>query len=199
MNILKSLPKREVICGYAEILKSSIIDNYKSFLYLDKNLKKILKLKTPFIEKSIIKSCQLKKMVVEKDENEKNFRKVLNLGHTFAHSYESTLGFSKKLNHGESVILGIKNAAKFSNENKFLSKNKLNIILNHIEKIGMSPKINKLFKKKHISKILNYMKNDKKNNSNNINLILIKDFGKIKLDFQINEKSLKKFISKTLN
>ena len=63
----------------------------------------------------------------------------------------------------------------------------------------MSPKINKLFKKKHISKILNYMKNDKKNNSNNINLILIKDFGKIKLDFQINEKSLKKFISKTLN
>jgi 3-dehydroquinate synthetase len=60
MNILASLPEREIICGYAEILKSSIIDNFNNFLYLDKNLKKILKLKSPFIERSIIKSCNLK-------------------------------------------------------------------------------------------------------------------------------------------
>ena len=110
INILASLPEREIICGYAEILKSSIIDNFTNFLYLDKNLKNILNLKSPFIEKSIVKSCNLKKRVVEKDEREKNYRKVLNLGHTFAHSYESTLGFSRKLNHGEAVILGIKNA-----------------------------------------------------------------------------------------
>ena len=45
MNILDSLPEREIICGYAEILKSSIIDNFYNFLYLDKTLKKILKLK----------------------------------------------------------------------------------------------------------------------------------------------------------
>ena len=45
MNILASLPEREIICGYAEILKSSIIDNLNNFLYLDKNLNKILKLK----------------------------------------------------------------------------------------------------------------------------------------------------------
>ncbi len=198
MNILASLPEREIICGYAEILKSSIIDNFNNFLYLDKNLKKILKLKSPFIERSITKSCNLKKRVVEKDENEKNYRKVLNLGHTFAHSYESTLGFSKKLNHGEAVILGIKNAVEFSFKRKILSKQKSNIILNHINKIGMKPKIEKLFKKKHASKIINYMKNDKKNNSNNINLILIKDFGNIIIDFQINPSNLKKFISNSL-
>ena len=74
--------------------------------------------------------------------------KVLNLGHTFAHAYESTLGFSKKLNHGEAVILGIKNAAEFSLKRKILSKNKFNIIMNHINRIGMKPKINNLFKKK---------------------------------------------------
>ena len=100
------------------ILKSSIIDNFTNFLYLDKNLKNILNLKSPFIEKSIVKSCNLKKRVVEKDEREKNYRKVLNLGHTFAHSYESTLGFSRKLNHGEAVILGIKNAIEFSFKKK---------------------------------------------------------------------------------
>ena len=98
---------------------------------------------------------------MEKDEREKNYRKVLNLGHTFAHSYESTLGFSRKLNHGEAVILGIKNAIEFSFK-KILSKQKYNIILNHINKIGMIPEIKKLFKKKHVPKIVNYMKIDKK-------------------------------------
>ncbi len=199
INILNSLPKREIICGYAEILKSSIIESYSSFLYLDRNLKKILELKSPFIEKSIIKSCNLKKMVVQKDEGEKNFRKVLNLGHTFAHAYESTLGFSKKLNHGEAVILGIKSAAEFSLKKSFISKQTFNTIVNHIDKIGMNPKIKSFLKKKHASRILNYMKNDKKNNSNNINLILIKDFGKIKLDFQINSSNLKKYIINSLN
>ena len=199
MNILHSLPEREIICGYAEILKSSIIDNFNNFLYLDKNLKKILNLKSPFIEKSIMKSCNLKKRVVEKDERERNYRKVLNLGHTFAHSYESTLGFSKKLNHGEAVILGIKNAVDFSFKKKILSKQKLNIILNHINKIGVKQEVQKLFKKKHVSKILSYMKSDKKNSSNKINLILIKDFGKIVIDFQISPLNLKKYISSILN
>ena len=62
----------------------------------------------------------------------------------------------------------------------------------------MKPKIEKLFKKKHVSKIMNYMKSDKKNNSNNINLILIKDFGKIIVDFQISPSNLKKYISSSL-
>ena len=62
----------------------------------------------------------------------------------------------------------------------------------------MEPKIEKLFKKKHVSKIINYMRSDKKNNSNNINLILIKDFGKIIVDFQISPSNLKKYISSSL-
>ena len=198
INILNSLPKREIICGYAEILKSSIINNYKNFLYLNKNLEKILKLKSPFIERAILKACYLKKIVVEKDESEKNFRKVLNLGHTFAHAYESTLGFSKKLNHGEAVILGIKSAAEFSYKKKMLSKEKLNIIINHINRIGMKAKINNFFKKKDTNKILNYMKSDKKNNSEKINLILIKDFGKIKIDFQVNPVILKRYVFNNL-
>ena len=198
INILNSLPKREIICGYAEILKSSIIDSYQNFVYLDKNLEKILKLKSPFIEKSILKACNLKKTVVEKDVDEKNFRKVLNLGHTFAHAYESTLGFSKKLNHGEAVILGIKSAAEFSLQSGTLSNEKLNIIINHINRIGLKAKINNFFKKRDTDKILNFMKIDKKNNSESINLVLIKNFGKIQIDFQINPLILKRYIFNSL-
>tara|TARA_Y100000590_G_scaffold151781_1_gene174382 strand:- start:241 stop:1347 length:1107 start_codon:yes stop_codon:yes gene_type:complete len=199
IKILKSLPKREIVCGYAEILKSSLIDNYKNFYFLDKNFKNIIQLESPFIEKALINSCKLKKTIVEKDEVEKNLRKVLNLGHTFAHAYESSLNFSNKLNHGEAVILGIKNAIKFSNIRNILSEKKFKLINNHIEKITLTNNLHKLFKKKDLNKIINFMKSDKKNKSNKINIILIKDFGKIKTDFQINSDKLKKFLLSELN
>ena len=73
--------------------------------------------------------------------------------------------------------------------------------LKHVSKLAIvedKPKIEKLFKKKHVSKIMNFMRSDKKNNSNNINLILIKDFGKIIVDFQISPSNLKKYISSGL-
>ena len=63
----------------------------------------------------------------------------------------------------------------------------------------MGSKINNYFNKKHATKILNFMRNDKKNNSNKINLILIQDFGKIIIDYQIASSTLKKFISNNLN
>jgi len=74
-NFLKSLPKREIICGYAEILKHSLIMNSKLFAYLDKNANHVLKLKNPYLEKVIFQSCLIKKRIIEKDENEKNLSK----------------------------------------------------------------------------------------------------------------------------
>ena len=147
----------------------------KIFKYLDKNYNHIISLKQLFIGNAILNSCNLKKKIVQKDENEKNFRKVLNLGHTFAHAYESCLGFSNKLNHGEAVLIGIKNATEFSNKNKILKKKSYNSIIKHLEKIPLNKSFKQLFKKKDISKIISFMKSDKKNNSKNINLILMKN------------------------
>ena len=125
INFLKTLNKREIICGYGEILKHSLIADKKFFNFLRKNITEILNLKSPFIEKSIFESCKIKRNIVERDENENNLRKVLNFGHTFAHSYEATLGYSKKLNHGEAVILGIFTALKFSYQKKFSKTKRL--------------------------------------------------------------------------
>ena len=91
---------------------------------------------------------QNKKKIVEKDEREKNLRKVLNFGHTFAHAYEGTLNFSKKLNHGEAVILGMQTALKFSMMNKLLKLKEYKLIKNHISssKLPMNLKKNFLLK-----------------------------------------------------
>ena len=190
---LKSLPKREIICGYGEILKHSIINSKNSFNFLDKNLNKILSLKTPFIEKAITQSCKTKINIVEKDENEKNLRKILNLGHTFAHAYEATFSFSKRLNHGEAVILGISSSLNFSFKNKIISKKDYNLILNHLKKIGISLNLKNYFKKNNINTIIKYMKSDKKNNDSNINLILIKNIGSLVLGSNFKETKIRKF------
>ena len=198
INFLKTLPRREIVCGYAEILKHSLIANKKFFLFLNKNAFKILNLKSPFIEKSIYQSCSIKKKIVEKDEKETKLRKILNFGHTFAHAYEATLKYSKKLNHGEAVLYGISNASKFSFKNNLLSKNEFELIKNHLIKFKLPIKLNKKFSNKNLVKIISFMKKDKKNNENKINLVLLKKIGKPIYNLNFNEKKLYSFLKEEL-
>jgi 3-dehydroquinate synthase len=195
---LKSLPKREIICGYGEILKHAIIADKKFFTFLDISGSQILDLKSPLIERAIFKSCSIKKKIVETDEKEMDIRKILNFGHTFAHAYEATLGYSKKLNHGEAVILGIKTAAKFSLSNNILSNKEFNLIENHLKKLSLPKNINKFFSIKDLNKILYFMKKDKKNNSNKINLVLLKKIGSPIYKQQFDEKKINLFLKKEL-
>ena len=132
IQFLKTLPKREIICGYGEILKHSLIANKNFYNYLNKNTKKIFNLSSPFIEKTIYESCKIKKNIVEKDEKEKGLRKILNFGHTFAHAYEASLNFSKKLNHGEAVILGMKSALEFSHNKKLINYKEFVSVIKHL-------------------------------------------------------------------
>ncbi len=198
IQFLNSLSKRDIICGYGEILKHSLIDNKKLFNFLNKNLKKILNLSSPFIEKAVYESCKIKKKVVEKDEKETALRKVLNFGHTFAHAYEAGLGYSHKLNHGEAVILGMKTALNFSLGENILSKKEYNLIINHIDNSGLPSSIKKFFSIKDLNKILSFMIKDKKNNSEKINLVLLKKIGKPIINKQYSKKKLVLFLKKIL-
>ena len=198
INFLKSLPKRELICGYGEILKHALIANNKFFKFLNINGSKLLNLKSPFIEKAIFQSCLIKKKIVEADEKEINIRKILNFGHTFAHAYEATLGYSKKLNHGEAVILGIKTAAKFSLLNRIFNIREFKLIENHLSELNLPRNINKLFSKKDLDKILSFMKKDKKNNTDKINLVLLKKIGQPIYNLQFEEKKIYSFLKDEL-
>ncbi len=197
-EFLKSLPKREIICGYGEILKHSLILNKNFYKYLDKHSYKILNSKSPYIENAIFESCKIKKIVVEKDEKEKNIRKMLNFGHTFAHAYEATLGYSTKLNHGEAVILGIITAVKFSYHIKLIKLNEYNKIIHHITKMKLPSNIKDYFRIKHLNMILSFMMKDKKNISKKINLILLKKIGLTSINKNFNSSKIKKFLKKEL-
>jgi 3-dehydroquinate synthase/shikimate kinase/3-dehydroquinate synthase len=199
IQFLKTLPRREMICGYGEILKHSLIANKNFYNFLSKNFEKIFNLSSPFIEKTIYESCKIKKIVVEKDEKEIKLRKILNFGHTFAHAYEASLGYSKKLNHGEAVILGIKTALNFSLKQNLIKKNEYNSIIDHISKSNLPSNLNTFFKTKDFNKILSFMLKDKKNNSGEISLVLLKKIGKPIIDQKYDKKKLGIFLKNELN
>ena len=198
IDFLKTLSQRELICGYGEILKHSLIAKKEFFNYLNKYFSNIINLKSPFIEKSIYESCKIKKMIVEKDETENNLRKVLNFGHTFAHAYEASLHYSKKLNHGEAVLLGMCTALKFSNKKKILREKDYNLIQKHFKNSDLPENIKKYFSIKDINRIISFMIKDKKNNSENINLILLKKIGKPIINKKYNQKKIKFFLKDEL-
>ena len=197
---LNSLTKREMICGYAEILKHSIIKDKKFFNWLKANTKKILIKRPKELVHAIKKSCQIKIFFVNKDVNEKNLRMILNFGHTFAHAIEVKNNYSNIISHGEAVLSGMMLASKIS-----LAKKICNVkIINEIKKIYKENDLNytyrKYLKAGEINKLIPYLKNDKKNNDNKINFILLKKIGqttlpnkhKISID---NLKMLSKSIS----
>ena len=198
ITFLKSLPKREMICGYAEILKHALISDKKFFIFLKKNLKNILNLSPNITKRAIFKSCKIKKNIVERDEREINLRKTLNYGHTFAHAFESTLGYTNKLNHGEAVLLGILVASKFSNNEGFLPKSELELIEGHIKELKYD-NLKKYFNKKSVKTIVNFMARDKKNYSKNINLILLKRVSKPLLNNTYPKIKIEKFLNTLIN
>ena len=194
---LKSLPYREMVCGYGEILKHSLILDKKFFLWLTKNGKGIINYKNKKnLKFAIIKSCKIKSTVVSKDEKEKNLRMILNFGHTFAHGFEAAKKFSKKINHGEAVLLGMMMASILSYQKKLLSLNELNLIKKHYYDLSLPSEIKKKFNKNEVSKIISFIKKDKKNVSQKINVILLHKIGKVTKPgkFNISSTELKKFL-----
>jgi len=197
ISMLNSLSRREMISGYSEILKHSLIIDKKFFLWLSKNAKKIINNKdTNLLTMAIVKSCKIKSQIVSKDEKEQNLRMMLNFGHTFAHGFEAAKNFSNKLNHGEAVLLGMMVASQLSYKKKILSLKDLILLKKHYLSLNLPMNVKKKFKKKEINNIIYFMKNDKKNLSEKINLILIKKIGKTRPNsFAINSAELKKFLT----
>ncbi len=178
---INSLPLKEMICGYAEILKHSIIKDKKFFNWLEKNSELVLAKKKRELAYAIKKSCEIKIYFVNKDVNEKGLRMILNFGHTFAHAIEVKNNYSKKITHGEAVLSGMILATKLSIIKKVCSEKTLNQIKNIYKNNNLEYTFKKYSQNSSVNKLIPYLKNDKKNNDNKINFILLKSIGKTSL------------------
>ena len=125
---------------------------------------------------------------------------TLNFGHTFAHAIEAKNNFSKRINHGEAVLMGMMLATKLSYLKKICSKSVLQDVTNIYDENKLNHKINKFFKPSEYNKIITFMKNDKKNNDEKINLILLKKIGKTTKpgEFKLSIQEIKKIFKKII-
>ena len=110
LEVLKTLPPREISCGLAEIVKHAAIADADLFAFLEEQAESVLALDPEAIEKLVLRSVGIKSAIVSRDETEKGERRLLNFGHTFGHAIEKVSGIS----HGEAVSIGMVVAAALS-------------------------------------------------------------------------------------
>lgn len=114
LDVLATLPEREMRCGYAEVIKYGMLGDEGFFAWLEANGCDVLHAKNAALAHAVVRSVEMKAEIVAEDEREAGRRALLNLGHTFAHALEAENGYGEALKHGEAVGAGCALAFRFS-------------------------------------------------------------------------------------
>ena len=114
LDALATLPERELLAGYAEVVKYGLIDRPEFFDWLNENGKAALAGDQELLAYAVAECCRAKAEVVAADEREAGRRALLNLGHTFGHAFEAEAGYDGGLLHGEAVAIGMALAFRHS-------------------------------------------------------------------------------------
>ena len=188
-EFLKTLPERELLSGYAEVIKHALISDAKYWQSLKLKTQK-LKVKTINDWTPIIfKSVEIKNKIVKTDPLEKNIRKKLNFGHTVGHAIESySLSNDKKpLLHGEAIAIGMICESYLSHKKTGLTSSELKEITLYINSIYKPYRI----KAEYFTKLIDLMQHDKKNRQGNINFTLLTNIGSSEIDIYCTEKEIR--------
>lgn len=173
VGVLRTLPRRELLAGLAEVIKYGIIEDPSLFALLEEKLEKLLALDRGVLEEAIAASCSIKARVVEKDEREEDYRSVLNFGHTIGHALESLTGYEKFL-HGEAVAIGMAQAASISARQGCCDEECLRRIQQLLARAGLPTAIPSHI---HPSELVERMEVDKKAVGGKIKFVLCAGIG----------------------
>jgi 3-dehydroquinate synthase len=114
LDVLSTLPEREMRAGYAEVIKYGLLGDFAFFEWLEANGDKVLAREPAALAHAVARSIEMKAEIVAEDETEQGRRALLNLGHTFGHALEAETGYGAALLHGEAVAAGQALAFRFS-------------------------------------------------------------------------------------
>jgi 3-dehydroquinate synthase len=168
LNLLKTLPKKEILCGFAEIVKHAAIADHNMFRFLEEHYEQALSLEIKIIEKLVYDSVIIKSEIVNRDEKEKGERIKLNFGHTFGHAIEKIT----TLAHGLAVGAGMLAASALSVKKGLLSETEDQRLGKLLKNLGfpVQPKPGR-------KKISQALKKDKKRRHDLINFVLLSKIG----------------------
>ncbi|MGQ0526731.1 MAG: 3-dehydroquinate synthase [Alphaproteobacteria bacterium] len=165
LDTLKTLPRRELLAGYAEILKYALIRDAAFFDWLLQNGGAVCNLDEEAAGYAIEKSVRAKAQITQADERETGGqRALLNFGHTFGHVLETATNYDRRLLHGEAVSIGMMMAMDLSVRLGICSQEDYERVENHLNQIGLPNKATFISPviKASIDDLIEIMKRDKK-------------------------------------
>jgi 3-dehydroquinate synthase len=168
LNLLKTVPQKEILSGFAEIIKHGAIADKDLFRYLEDNRDRALALDLPVIEKLVHDSVIIKSEIVNQDEKEKGERRKLNFGHTFGHAIEKIT----KVRHGEAVSAGMVLASELAVKKEALAVKDSMRLADLLDKYGLPVRL-----EFDCNEVLEPLRMDKKREGDLIYFVLLSEIG----------------------
>ena len=177
-DVLSSLPRRELLAGYAETVKYGLIRDAAFFAWCERQGNGLCALEPEPLCHAVVTSCAMKAAVVAADEREEGDRALLNFGHTFGHALEAETGFSSRLLHGEAVALGMMLAFDFAAKLGLVATAEGERVRRHFAATGLPTRFAEVgLAGTPAERLLAHMGKDKKVRDGRITLILPRQIG----------------------
>jgi 3-dehydroquinate synthase len=178
-HLLVTLPKQEVLCGLAEVIKHGAIADRALFTYLQANVQAVLALEPAVIEHLVHQSVVIKAGVVNADETEQGQRRILNFGHTIGHAVEKLSGIP----HGQAVSIGMQVAARLSTKLAGLPTEQAGALQQLCKDFGLPTRL-----ETPRTEVADALRKDKKKSGSEIHFVLIEKIGRAKVvDLDLEE------------
>ncbi len=184
---LNTLPSRELSAGMAEVIKYGLIHDDSFFSWLENNIEALMACDLALLAETIKISCQIKADVVAIDERETGIRAILNLGHTFGHAIESSMGYGNWL-HGEAVSAGMVMAIDLSLKMGWVDNSVKTRTIQLLKKAALPVSAPQQIT---VQQYMDIMSIDKKVDAGVINFVLLESLGKAKITSNYDPSALK--------
>ena len=177
-SLLGTLPRRELLAGYAEVAKYGALGDAQFFEWLELKAAKALAGDEQAMVKAVAHSCRMKAEIVARDERETGDRALLNLGHTFGHALEAATGFSDRLVHGEGVAIGMALAFRLSVTLGLCPGQDAERFVRHLKAVGLPSSIGDIAgARPGAGELMRHMAHDKKVTDGKLTFILLRGLG----------------------
>lgn len=184
LQTLTTLDDRQFFSGFGEVMKHGLIKDAIFYEWLIENMYEICERELDVLQEMLIRSCTVKKLVVEKDPTEQGDRALLNFGHTIGHAIEKAKNF--ELYHGECVALGCVAAAYISWKRELLSMEEYYEIRDMFVPFYLPISVDDI----DPEEILKLTKSDKKMEAGKVKFVLLKKIGKAIIDRTVTDEEI---------
>ncbi|QMU62094.1 MAG: 3-dehydroquinate synthase [Gammaproteobacteria bacterium] len=196
LSTLNTLDERELSAGIAEIIKYGLIRDPEFFIWLEKNMSRLIARDLDALAYAVHRSCENKAQIVAEDELEQSGKRaLLNYGHTFGHAIETGTGYGNWL-HGEAVACGMLMAARLSIKQGWLSKQDYSRIETIIKAANLPTRTPD---KMTVEDFINLMSVDKKVRDGRLYLVLLNKIGEAVLTANLMDSTLEETLREYCN